>query len=74
MLTRNEVALFDGALFGKATEAFQEQLLAFPTAQPANCITMSCHLTFSFGSFESCGSVYGLATLRPDPIRLLLFL
>jgi hypothetical protein len=50
MLARNEVALFDGALFGKAPEAFQEELLPFATAQPANCITMSCHLWFSFVS------------------------
>ncbi|MGA8035718.1 MAG: hypothetical protein WB985_07085 [Candidatus Acidiferrales bacterium] len=48
MLARNEVALFDGALLCKTPQAFQEKLLAFPTAQPANCITMSCHLTFSF--------------------------
>ncbi len=48
VLARNEVSLFDGALFCKAPQAFQEQLLAFPAAQPANCFTMSCHLTFSF--------------------------
>jgi hypothetical protein len=44
MLPRNEVALFDGAFFRKTPEAFQEELLPFPAAQPANRFTMSSQL------------------------------
>jgi hypothetical protein len=48
VLAGNEVALFDGAFFRKAPEAFQKELLPFPTAQPANRITMSCQVLISF--------------------------
>jgi hypothetical protein len=48
MLPRNEVALLDRAFFRKTPEAFQEELLPFPTAQPANRFTMSCQLLVSF--------------------------
>jgi hypothetical protein len=48
MLPRNEVALFDGAFFSKTPEAFQEELLPFATAQPANRFTMSSQFLFSF--------------------------
>jgi hypothetical protein len=41
MLPRNEVALFNRAFFRKTPEALQEELLTFPTAQPANRFTMS---------------------------------
>jgi hypothetical protein len=44
MLPRNEVALLDGAFFCKTPEAFQEEFLPFPTAQPANRFTMSCQV------------------------------
>jgi len=44
MLPRNEVALFDRAFFRKTPEAFQEELLPFATAQPANRFTMSSQL------------------------------
>ena len=48
VLSGNEVALFDGALLRKTPQAFQEQLLPFPAAQPANCFSMSCQIRFSF--------------------------
>src|SRR5712692_899026 len=44
MLSRNEVALLNRALLREATEAFQKQLLPFPTAQAADCISVSCQL------------------------------
>src|SRR5437899_12305222 len=47
MLPRNEVALLDGALLRKATQAFQKQLLPFPAAQAADCISVSCQLLLS---------------------------
>jgi hypothetical protein len=52
VLTWNEVALFDGALLCETPQAFQEEFLPFSTAQTAHCITMSCHLTFSFATFD----------------------
>jgi hypothetical protein len=48
MLAGNEIALFDGAFFRKTPETFQEKLLAFPAAEPANCFTMSCQVLLSF--------------------------
>jgi hypothetical protein len=48
VLAGDEVALFDGAFFRKTPEALQEELLPFAAAQPANCFTMSCQVTFSF--------------------------
>jgi hypothetical protein len=51
VLAGNEIALFYRALFSKTPEAFQEELLPFPTAQPANRFTMSCQVLLSF--FES---------------------
>src|SRR3989454_4713787 len=47
MLPRHEVALLDRALLRKATEALQKQLLPFPAAQAADCISVSCQLLFS---------------------------
>src|SRR6267154_1063928 len=47
MLPRHEVALLDRALLRKATQAFQKQLLPFPAAQAADCISVSCQLLFS---------------------------
>src|SRR5947208_10009650 len=47
MLPGNEVALLDGALLRKTTQAFQKQLLPFPAAQAADCISVSCQLLFS---------------------------
>jgi len=48
MLPRNEVTLLDRAFFRKTPEAFQEKLLPFPTAQPANRFTMSRQVLVSF--------------------------
>src|ERR1700733_1592938 len=48
MLAGNKVALLDRAFFRKTPEAFQEELLPLPTAQPANRFTMSCQVLFSF--------------------------
>jgi hypothetical protein len=48
MLAGHEIALFDGAFFRKTPETFQEKLLAFPAAQPANRFTMSCQVLLSF--------------------------
>src|SRR4029077_7456413 len=50
VLARNEVALFDGALFCKTPEAFEEEFHPFPSAQPANSFTMSCQVLLSFAS------------------------
>src|SRR5882672_8645662 len=47
VLPRHEVALLDRALLRKATQAFQKQLLPFPAAQAADCISVSCQLLFS---------------------------
>src|SRR5262249_12624748 len=47
VLPRNEVALFNGALLGEATQSLQKQLLPFPAAQAADCISVSCQLLFS---------------------------
>src|ERR1700723_1403488 len=48
VLSGNKVALLDRAFFRKTPEAFQEELLPFPTAQPANRFTMSCQVLISF--------------------------
>jgi hypothetical protein len=48
MLPGNEIALFNRALFCKTPQAFQEELLPFPSAQPANRFTMSCQVLLSF--------------------------
>jgi hypothetical protein len=48
VLAGNEIALLDGAFFRKTPEAFQEEFLPLPAAQPANRFTMSCQLLFSF--------------------------
>src|ERR1700747_733846 len=47
VLTRNKVALFNGALLGKAPQTLQEQLLRLTAAKATNCFTMSCQLLFS---------------------------
>src|SRR6267143_3580767 len=47
VLPRHEIALLDRALLRKASQAFQEQLLPFPAAQAADCISVSCQLLFS---------------------------
>src|SRR5258708_4822606 len=47
VLPRHEVALLNRALLRKATQAFQKQLLPFPAAQAADCISVSCQLLFS---------------------------
>src|SRR4029077_20410774 len=47
VLARNEVALFNGALLGKAPQTFQEQLLRLAAAKATYCFTMSCQLLFS---------------------------
>jgi hypothetical protein len=52
MLAGDKIALFNGAFFSKTPEAFQEKLLAFPAAQPANCFTMSCQVLLSFFTTE----------------------
>src|SRR5438132_853605 len=57
MLPGNEVALLDGALLRKTTQAFQKQLLPFPAAQAADCISVSCQLLFSLPkTLELCGT------------------
>jgi hypothetical protein len=53
MLAGNKIALLNGAFFRKTPEAFQEEFLPFPTAQPANRFTMSCQVLFSFISAAS---------------------
>ena len=50
VLAGNEVALFNGAFFCKAPEAFQEEFHPFPAAQPANSFAMSCQVLLSFAS------------------------
>src|SRR4029077_10448256 len=50
VLARNEVALFDGALFCKTPETFEEEFHPFPSAQPADSFTMSCQVLLSFAS------------------------
>src|ERR1700741_3204654 len=50
VLARNKVALFDGTLFCKTPEAFEEEFHPFPSAQPANSFTMSCQVLLSFAS------------------------
>ena len=52
MLAGHEIPLLDGAFLGETPQAFQEQLLPFPAAQPANCFPMSCHFVFSFCFFR----------------------
>src|SRR2546421_5095755 len=47
MLPRHEVALLNGALLRKASQALQKQFLPFPAAQAADCISVSCQLLFS---------------------------
>src|SRR5258708_15694668 len=47
VLPRHEVALLNRALLRRATQAFQKQLLPFPAAQAADCISVSCQLLFS---------------------------
>src|SRR5580704_490946 len=47
MLTRYKVALLNRALVREATQPLQKQLLPFPTAQAADCISVSCQLLFS---------------------------
>jgi hypothetical protein len=50
MLAGHEIPLFDFALFGKAPQAFQEELLPFSPAQAANRFTMSCQRSFSLAT------------------------
>jgi hypothetical protein len=64
MLAGDEVALLDGALFGVAALAFQEQLHALAPAKPANRADVSCQFSFSLPSLTQ-GAVYGLGDLRP---------
>src|SRR6266436_1874426 len=47
MLSRYKVALLNRALVREATQPLQKQLLPFPTAQAADCISVSCQLLFS---------------------------
>jgi len=47
VLSRNEVALFNGALLSKTAQAFQKQLLPFPATEPANRFSMTCQMRFS---------------------------
>jgi hypothetical protein len=47
VLSRNEVALLNRALLREAPQSFQKQLLPFPAAQAADCISVSCQLRFS---------------------------
>jgi hypothetical protein len=48
MLPRNEIPLLNRTFFGETPQAFQEELLPFPSAQPANRFPVSCHFVFSF--------------------------
>src|SRR5467141_2346435 len=61
MLPRHEVALLDRALLRKATQAFQKQLLPFPAAQAADCISVSCQLLFSLP--KTLGTLCGTGIL-----------
>src|SRR5579863_6037092 len=47
MLTRYKVTLLNRALVREASQPLQKQLLPFPTAQAADCISVSCQLLFS---------------------------
>src|ERR1700751_3713550 len=47
MLTRYKVALLNRALVREASQPLQKQLLPFPAAQAADCISVSCQLLFS---------------------------
>jgi hypothetical protein len=50
VLARHKIALLNRAFLGEAPQAFQEELLPFPSAQPANSFAVSCHLLLSFAS------------------------
>ena len=47
MLSRYKVTLLNRALVREASQPLQKQLLPFPTAQAADCISVSCQLLFS---------------------------
>src|SRR6266446_7596229 len=61
VLPRHEVALLNRALLRKATQAFQKQLLPFPAAQAADCISVSCQLLFSLP--KTLGTLCGTGIL-----------
>jgi hypothetical protein len=65
VLSGNEVALFDGALFGKTPQAFEEEFLPFAPAQAANCFTMSCQSLFSF-----CSTTHVNLRGKPRPNKI----
>jgi hypothetical protein len=67
MLPRNEVALFDRAFFRKTPEAFQEELLPFPSAQPANRFTMSSQFLFSFARPRAEALFYSASVVGLEP-------
>src|SRR5712692_6543695 len=73
VLPRNEIALLNGAFLRKATQALQKQLLPFPAAEAADCISVSCQVCFSFTSDNDqlrivlplCRSQISIAALYP---------
>ena len=76
VLARNEIALLNRAFFSKTPEAFQEELLPFPAAQPANRFTMSCQVLLSFTLLQARNSknpiqIQGICgvTINASPTR-----
>ena len=47
VLTRSEVAFFNGTLIAKALRAFEKQLHAFAAAETADGIGITCQVVFS---------------------------
>src|SRR5580700_1191370 len=72
MLARYKVALLNRALVREATQPLQKQLLPFPTAQAADCISVSCQLLFSLpktllaNSWKPSGPCLRRAGQRPE--------
>jgi hypothetical protein len=62
VLAGDEIALFNGALFGVAALAFEIKFHAFAPALPADRADVSCQVALL--TFAS-GAVYGHGSLRP---------
>src|SRR5882762_5159319 len=66
MLSRYKVALLNRALVREATQPLQKQLLPFPTAQAADCISVSCQLLFSLPKTSLANFLKNLRPRRPE--------
>src|ERR1700691_4523030 len=67
VLAGSKVALFNGALLGKALGAFQKELHAFATAKAADWSGISCHVIL----LASEADRFTDSILRPGPAKLL---